>query len=160
MYGKTRAIPYLVSALLAAAVLSAIPQIADAHAHLRVAEPPEAILDNAPLQEVRLVFSEPVMGSFSRFRVFRLNLPDTGVRNLTQLNTLASELGVDTKDSFHHEVELLNGQPSQSAEITLRSSKPLPAGAYAIVWRVLSVDGHTTTGFHTFVHVGGTASRR
>lgn len=157
MYHKTRAFPRRVSALLAAAVFCAIPQIVVAHAHLRAAEPPEAILDNGPLQDIRLVFSEPVVGSFSRFRAFRLNLPDVGIRNLTQLNTLAAELGIDTQGSAHHEVVLENDQPSQAAEVTLRSNEPLPAGAYAVVWRVLSVDGHATTGFHTFVHLGGNA---
>ncbi|AGA34400.1 copper resistance protein CopC [Thioalkalivibrio nitratireducens DSM 14787] len=158
MYATKPRLARLAFAVLAAAVFVAAPGTADAHAHLRAAEPPEAIVDAAGLREIRLVFSEPVVGRFSTFRAFRLSLPENGIRNLTQLNTLASELEVDTEESVHHEVELESDLSSQSAEVTLHSDEPLPAGAYAVVWRVLSVDGHTTTGFHAFVHAGGTAS--
>lgn len=159
MYLNLKPILRLVPVLLAAgALLLAASGNAQAHAHLRAADPPEAIQGNGALQEVRLVFSEPVVARFSSFRAFRLTLPESGVRNLTQLNTLASELSVETRDSIHQEVELHVDLPAQTAEVALHSVEPLPAGAYAVVWRVLSVDGHATSGFHTFVHLGDLAA--
>lgn len=154
MYAKNPRLARLAPAMLAAAVFIAAPVAADAHANLRAAAPPEAIIGNSALQEIHLVFSEPVVGSFSTFRVFRLSLPEEGLRNLTQLNTLASELDVDAADTIHHELALESDLSSQSAEVTLHSHEPLPAGAYAVIWRVLSSDGHTTNGFHAFIHVG------
>ncbi|WP_018649406.1 MULTISPECIES: copper resistance CopC family protein [Thioalkalivibrio] len=154
MYAVRLKLSRLAVVMLATVGLLGAPGAADAHANLRAAIPPEAIVGNGAIQEVRLVFSEPVVSRFSTFRLFRLNLPEEGLRNLAQLNTLASELNANPDDTVHDEVSVESDLSSQAAEVSLSTRAPLPAGAYAVIWKVLSSDGHTTTGFHTFVNVG------
>jgi methionine-rich copper-binding protein CopC len=38
-----------------------------------------------------------------------------------------------------------------STDISLRLKPDSPPGVYAVMWRVLSVDTHTTQGFHVFI---------
>lgn len=40
----------------------------------------------------------------------------------------------------------------RSKQVTLTLSEPLEPGAYVVMWRALSVDGHTREGFLTFVY--------
>lgn len=98
--------------------------LAHAHSGLQRAEPPaESTLERAP-GEVKLHFSEQLEPAYSNVRVEDAN----GVQ-------------VDNQDS----------RVDRSNPLLLSASlKPLEAGVYTVIWRVLSVDSHVTEGRFTF----------
>jgi methionine-rich copper-binding protein CopC len=116
-------IPYLRSLLLAF-VLWGTSSVSWAHAFLDHAEPAVGSqIHNSPA-EVRIWFTEKVEPALSRIQVF---------------NVAASEVD---KRNVHID-------PSNPAilEVALPSLQP---GKYRVVWRVVSVDTHVTTGDFTF----------
>lgn len=135
------------------ALVVTVPAVASAHAFLNAAQPPDGSTVTSPPSTVRLAFTEPVEVRFSTFKVYRLDSdPSVG---LQKLNAVA--------DSLVAEVLQRRGDEAQRADsglaTTLRTStditiKLLPnprPGAYVVMWRVLSVDTHTTQGFFVFI---------
>ena len=98
--------------------------LALAHSGLQRAEPPVESKLKRPPSEVKLYFTERLEPAYSTVRVN----DDHGAQ-------------VDRQDS--------HVDPSNPLllRVTLRS---LGHGAYTVIWRVLSVDGHVTEGRFTF----------
>ena len=98
--------------------------LALAHSGLQRAEPPVESKLKRPPSEVKLYFTERLEPAYSTIRVE----DDNGAQ-------------VDRQDS--------HVDPSNS--LVLRATlQPLEHGAYTVIWRVLSVDGHVTEGRFTF----------
>jgi methionine-rich copper-binding protein CopC len=124
-----------------------------AHAFLRVADPAEDSTVNAAPVEIRLAFTEPVEIRFSIFKVYRLDAnPSTELR---RLNAAAGALTSDVLTKRDDESARADAGVSTTArtatDITLRLKPDTQPGVYAVMWRVLSVDTHTTQGFHIFI---------
>jgi len=139
--------------LVAAVLVLCAAGAAAAHAYLERSVPEEgARLDRAP-RVVRLVFTEPVELRFSLFRVYRLEAtPDAPI---ARLNALAVELfnkalqGRNVEDLRVDQG--ITNQERATRNVVIRLKPDLRPGPYVVVWRVLSVDGHTTRGFFVFV---------
>jgi methionine-rich copper-binding protein CopC len=98
--------------------------LAFAHSGLQRAVPPVESKLKRPPGEVKLYFSERLEPGYSTVRVKN----DRGAR-------------VDRQDAY----------VDPSDPVLLRATlPPLEHGAYTVIWRVLSVDGHVTEGRFTF----------
>jgi methionine-rich copper-binding protein CopC len=97
---------------------------ARAHAFLDHAIPAVGSQVHSALSEVELWFTEKVEPALSRIQVF---------------------------DADGHEVDRRDVRPDASnAAILVVSLRPLNAGKYKVVWRVVSVDTHVTSGTFGF----------
>jgi len=110
----------LACALLAACVAAGV----QAHAFLDHAEPRVGSVVKAAPAELKLWFTEEIEPAFSSVKVLD-----------------ASSRRVD-KGNAHVD----SAEPS----VVRISLPPLPAGAYTVEWRVVSVDTHVTSGNFTF----------
>src|SRR5215471_15865988 len=94
------------------------------HSGLQRAEPPVESTLKQPPREVKLYFSERLEPDYSIVRV---------------------------KDGRGAEVDRQDAHVDPSNPLLLRVTlSPLVPGAYAVIWRVLSVDSHVTEGRFTF----------
>lgn len=154
---------------LALLLLAAGP--AAAHAEFERAAPGRAEIVAVAPEVVTLDFSEPVEVRFSVFKVYPLDADatigaetttgttETGVtlvgEELLHLNGLAGALVDDVIDLRDDEIARADAgvvtAEARSAEITLALKPDLPAGAYVVMWRVVSIDTHTGRGFYLFV---------
>jgi copper resistance protein C len=98
--------------------------LAFGHSGLQRAEPPVESKLKRPPGEVKLYFSEPLEPDYSSVRV-----SDGGGAQ------------VDRQDAH------VDPSNPRLLRVTL---PPLEHGIYAVIWRVLSVDGHVTEGRFTF----------
>jgi hypothetical protein len=96
----------------------------EAHAFLKDAEPHVGSTVQASPSEVRIRFTENIEPAFSQIQVFN-----------------ASGKEVDKRD--------VHVDPSNQALLHV-SLPPLETGTYKVVWRVVSVDTHVTSGNFTF----------
>ena len=96
----------------------------DAHAFLQHAEPGVGNTVATSPKEVKIQFSEAVEPAFSKIQVFA-----------------ASGREVDKGDAH------LDPSDPAVLKVTL---PPLETGTYKVVWRVVSVDTHVTSGSFTF----------
>ena len=110
--------------LLLAFVLGGTSSVSWAHAFLDHAEPAVGSQIHSSPAEVRIWFTEKVEPALSRIQVF---------------NVAASEVD---KRNVH-----INPSNPALLEVAL---PPLQPGKYRVVWRVVSVDTHVTTGDSTF----------
>ena len=110
--------------LFAAFALTLLPRLGWAHAFLDHAEPAVGSQIRTSPAEVRIWFTEKVEPALSRIQVF---------------NVAASEVD---KRNVH-----INPSNPALLEVAL---PPLQPGKYRVVWRVVSVDTHVTTGDFTF----------
>ena len=112
--------------LLLATVVAGVllPAIAFAHAHLDRSMPPKGSNVSPAPKEVTLWFTEAIEPKFSSIVV--RDAKGTAVQD-----------GAATVD------------PANKAQLKV-SLKPLAAGTYKVIWRVLSVDTHRSNGEFTF----------
>jgi len=96
----------------------------EAHAFLRHAEPAVGSTVQKSPNEVRIWFTEPIQPVLSIIKVFDV-----------------MEKQIDKKDTHS------DGGSKTSLQVSLPSLGP---GLYKVIWRVVSVDGHSTTGDFTF----------
>jgi len=113
-------------------VLAILVPASTAYAHAQIvrSDPPDGSQLAQPPREVRLWYSEPIVLNFSRARLLdgaAREIPTKGLRN-------------DPADPH-----LLIFTISDDASIT-----PLSDGVYSLSWKVLSADGHYTTGYTVF----------
>jgi methionine-rich copper-binding protein CopC len=95
-----------------------------AHSALQRAEPPVESKLKQPPSEVKLYFTERLEPAYSAIRV---------------------------KDDNGAQVDRQDSHVDPSNPLLLRATlQPLEHGAYTVIWRVLSVDGHVTEGRFTF----------
>ena len=98
--------------------------LALAHSGLQRAEPPVESKLRRPPSEVKLYFNERLEPAYSAIRV---------------------------KDDNGAQVDRQDSHVDPSNPLLLRATlQPLEHGAYTVIWRVLSVDGHVTEGRFTF----------
>jgi copper transport protein len=101
-----------------------LPAIASAHAELVTSEPAADAVLARPPERVRLSFSEPIEPDFFTLEVYAAN-----------------QTRVDRNDAR------VPPDNVASLEVTLSDLRP---GAYTVVWRVLSIDGHVVRGTFSF----------
>ena len=110
--------------LIAAFALALLPQVGWAHAFLDHAEPAVGSQIHSSPVQVRIWFTERLEPVLSRIQVFDAANSEVDKRNVH----------IDASNPALLEVAL----------------SPLPPGKYKVVWRVVSVDTHVTTGNFTF----------
>jgi methionine-rich copper-binding protein CopC len=124
-----------------------------AHASLRAADPAEDSTVTIAPGEVRLSFTEPVEVRFSIFKIYRLDASPT--TELRRLNAQAGALMSDVLTKRDDEAVRADAGVSTTArtttDVALRLKPDPQPGVYAVMWRVLSIDTHTTQGFHVFI---------
>jgi methionine-rich copper-binding protein CopC len=138
---------------IAAALLLVLGRVAAGHAYLKTATPAEDSTVRGSPKEVRLVFTESVETRFSIFKVYPL--PAAATSDLRRLNASGGALVsrvLQKKDDGDDRVDDgLATTARTTREVVLRLKEGLKAGAYVVMYRVLSVDAHTTQGFYVFV---------
>jgi methionine-rich copper-binding protein CopC len=138
---------------LAAAVLVLIGiGPAAGHAYLKAADPAEDSVVRALPREVRLTFTEPLEIRFSILKVYRLDAaPEWDRRRLNAAaGTLTSAVLQRRGDEADRADAGVTTAARTSAQIAVRLRPDLAPGPYVVMWRVLSVDTHTTQGFYVF----------
>ena len=111
--------------LIAAFALTLLPRLGWAHAFLDHAEPAVGSQIRTSPTEVRIWFTERLEPVLSRIQVFDAANSEVDKRNVH-----------------------IDGSNPALLEVAL---SPLPPGKYRVVWRVVSVDTHVTTGDFTFI---------
>ena len=138
-------------------ILGGIPD-ASAHAFLNASTPgSDSAVGTAP-KEVRLTYSEPVEIRFSTFKVYKVPAaPGAEIRALQAAggSLMAANLLKRGDEAARSDAGVANTTRT-SADIVVRL-KDLEPGAYVVMWRVLSVDTHTTQGSFIFVYTPGTS---
>jgi methionine-rich copper-binding protein CopC len=100
------------------------PATLEAHAFLQRAEPAVGSIVQTSLSEIRIWFTEEIEPTFSTIQVFNSDRKEVDKRDM--------HLDRSNKALLHV------------------SLPPLRPGTYKVVWRVVSVDTHVTTGNFTF----------
>ncbi|MEM7735495.1 MAG: copper resistance CopC family protein [Deinococcota bacterium] len=119
-----------------------------AHAFLEASTPENGTTIDAP-EQIVLTFGEAVETMFSVFELHLLDVPadaEPDVLAATAKGMMMTHfnLGLDSM------IETTTATEGQSAEVVLELPD-LEPGAYALLWRILSVDTHTSQDFITFV---------
>ena len=145
--------PHAAAVLSVALSLCSLPTITSAHAFLNASVPSADGVVSAPLKEIRLTYSEPVEIRFSTFKLYKI--PAAAGADARALHAAAESLvGADLlkrgDEAARSDAGVTNTSRS-SADIVVRL-KDLDPGAYVLMWRVLSVDTHTTQGSFIFVY--------
>ena len=126
---------------------------ASAHAFLRVADPAEDSTVTTTPSEIRLGFTEPVEIRFSIFKVYRLDAnPSSEFRRLNALGgALVSDVLIKRDDEGARADAGVGTTARTTMDVTLRLKPDPRPGVFVVMWRVLSIDTHTTQGFHIFI---------
>jgi copper resistance protein C len=147
---------HAVCVLGVAAVLCGSGIAASAHAFLNASTPgADSVVGTAP-KEVRLTYSEPVEIRFSAFKVYKIAAaPGSEMRTLHAAadGLVAANLLKRGDEAARSDAGVANTTRT-GADIVVRV-KDLEPGAYVLMWRVLSVDTHTTQGSFIFVYAPG-----
>jgi copper resistance protein C len=132
--------------------LGGVPQ-ASAHAFLNASIPSPDSTVSTPPKEIKLSYSEPVEIRFSIFKVYKLSgSPGSDIRALrTAADDLVSADLLKRGDEAARSDAGVANTTRTSTDIVVRL-KDLEPGGYVLMWRVLSVDTHTTQGSFVFVY--------
>lgn len=146
---------------VALAVALLMTGVVAAHADFLRLEPGiDGVVVGAP-SEVTIHFTMGVEARFSTFKVYRLELEaDTQPAELTaptererrRLEALAASLAAATlerDDDADHPERVDDGAPAMSGSntaVTLGLDDDLAPGVYVVMWEVLAVDAHSTSG--------------
>jgi methionine-rich copper-binding protein CopC len=139
-------------------ILGGVPR-ASAHAFLNASTPAADSTVITLLKEVKLSYSEQVEIRFSIFKVYKVNAaPGADMRALHAAadSLVAANLLKRGDDAARSDAGLANTTRT-SDEIVVRL-KDLEPGAYVLMWRVLSVDTHTTQGSFIFLYAPAAGS--
>lgn len=131
------------------------------HAHLARSEPAAGATVAEGVDDVTLVFSEPVEVRFSTFRLFELGergrsegggeAPAAEAPAEEEVAALF-EAGEQAAGLLPTRIEAADGGAEEPAlEVVLRPEEALAPGAHLVAWRVLAVDGHGSSGNFVFV---------
>lgn len=118
-----------------------------AHSELVSAEPADASVLSSQPTAVTLTFSEVVEPSFSTFMLRPLTDTDTAAVSSGREGFIAQTL---TDASGQFDVKPESAEADET--VTLSLPEDLQPGAYAVVWRALSVDTHTMQDLITFTY--------
>lgn len=114
---------------------------------LPVAAAHTAVTEIKPSAEaVTLRFSEPVNLRYSIFKVYPLPAGQTGTRAAADLTRRMITLRGDEANR----ADLYRARAGQSSGVTVPLKSNLAAGQYAVMWRLMSADGHPVTGQSVF----------
>lgn len=149
-----RATPRGVMVAWAATLVLVLAGVASAHAYLKTSNPLEDSTIAAAPREVRLVFTEQVEARFSTFKAYPIQTePGWDQRRLNAAaGNLVGEVLLRRGDEAERADDGLATTARTSAEILMRLKGDLKPGAYVVMWRVLSIDTHTTQGFYVFTY--------
>jgi methionine-rich copper-binding protein CopC len=132
------------------------------HAYLRSALPAEESTVASAPTEVRLQFTEPVEVRFSTFKVYPV--PAEPGWDRRRLNAAAGAIVSNVLRRAGDEAERADDGLATTArtttDVVIRLKPRLTPGAYVVMWRVLSIDTHTTQGFYVFTVAPGAARGR
>ncbi len=141
-----------------------------AHAYLETSSPKEGeVLADLP-EAVTLTFTEATEVRFSTFKVYPLDadIDMSGENAAQRLNALAGQRVSEVLEARGDEDARANTGVEADGRASARVTLPLRedpedldregsnATHYVVMWRVLSIDTHTTQGFFTFSVVPGT----
>jgi copper resistance protein C len=124
---------------------------AQAHSYLETSTPAENETVTT-LDTITLTFTENVQVPFSLFKVYKLadtgDLTDSKERlRLSGLaGTLVNDVVTKTDDEADRADTGLMTTERETNVITLGLKEALTSGIYVVMWRILSVDTHTTQG--------------
>jgi methionine-rich copper-binding protein CopC len=127
-----------------------------AHAYLESSTPAEGAVLNERPEAVTLRFTEPTEVNFSIYKVYPLEAEidmaaEDAQRRLSALaGQLVSEVLEARDDDAARADTGVQADSRVSAEVTLPLREDVAAPHYVVMWRVLSIDTHTTQGFFTF----------
>jgi copper resistance protein C len=116
--------------------------VALAHSYLTRSSPSAGQTVRVMPKAVALEFSEPIETGFSIFKVYPL--PASSNVNQTAADLRAKVLMLKDDADARADVGLVS-QVSPAAKLELKLKDKLEPGRYVVMWRALSVDGHTTT---------------
>lgn len=137
---------YAIVALLALA----LGGVALAHAYLEASVPAAHSRHSVAPTEVSLLFSEPVEARFSLFKVYPLAVAPTLGERETALAARALMREVLERRDDQGVPITVQAEGRSSAQVSLVFEEALPPGSYVVMWRVLSIDTHTTQDFFVF----------
>lgn len=104
--------------------------------------------------EIALTLSEPVELKFSIFKVWRLEDAPADRRALLEAAGALLEEVLPLRDDAERRADIgVLNEESSSAVIRIGMKEDLEPGTYVVMWRVLSVDTHTSGDF-TLFHYG------
>ena len=125
-----------------------------AHSELTSSTPADGETLKIAPAEITLNFSEALETRFSIFKVYPLGTDVASTAEKARVNGLAGQLVADVLEAQGDEDARADTgiqTDKQTAETVALPLKPdLSAGIYVVMWRVLSVDSHTSQGFTTF----------
>lgn len=131
--------------LLAALLLSAT---ASAHTAVTAVTPAAFATVSAP-RAVQLSFSEPIDLHFATVKVYPLKVTgDHPALNRAAETLLKTALGA--KDDAAQRADTAPKLSGMGAKLSLPLKPGLKPGNYAVLWRILSDDGHVVTGQSVF----------
>lgn len=136
---------------LFALVMGLLASTSFAHAYLVAATPAPGSDVATPPSEITITFSENVETRFSLFKVYRLERPPSDTKELVKAaKALLEDKLLLTDDAETRADSGMTTTEQQSSVITLGMKDDLPSGTYVVMWRVLSVDTHTTDDVFVF----------
>lgn len=142
----------LAAVLLAGVAVLAAGGTAAAHAHLKEASPAaDAVVSVLP-EAVTLRFTEPVDVRASLFKVYPLAPDEDPAQLRAQAARLVEEVLQRRDDEEARADAGVETAGREAAEIRIVLKRDLPPGPYVVMWRVLSVDAHVTTGHYIFTY--------
>ena len=124
-----------------------------AHAFLNASVPTSDSTVSTPPKEIKLSYSEPVEIRFSTFKVYKLSAAagsDLRALHAAAADLVSTDLLKRGDEAARSDAGVANTTRT-STDIIVRL-KDLEPGAYVLMWRVLSVDTHTTQGSFVFVY--------
>lgn len=123
-----------------------------AQAHTQITSvQPGAFAALASPATVELTLNEAVDLHFATLKVYPL---PAGITDKLGLNRAAAALlksALKSKNDADLRVNLAAPDSGQSSRIVVKLQPHLKAGPYALLWRILSDDGHIVTGYSVFV---------
>lgn len=141
--------------VLAAISVLCLAGVAAGHAYLKTSDPPEDGAVSAPPREIRLTFTEPVEIRFSIFKVYRVEAePGWDLRRLNAAaGTLTSQVLQKRGDEADRADAGLEVSDRTTPAVIMKLKPEVKPGPYVVMWRVLSIDTHTTQGFYVFTYI-------
>lgn len=123
-----------------------------AHAELESAVPaPNSSLKTLPTQ-VEVGFTEAVEVGVSTFKVYPLEGSFRSAQALQDAAVaLVKKVIAAKNDQSKRADQGLSTTVETASKIRIKLSANLKPGTYVVMWKVLSVDGHVTTDYYTFV---------
>lgn len=135
-----------------ATILFAGAGVGAGHAYLTQSSPANLAIVDAHLEAIHITFSEPIEVRFSLFKLYPLDVePGLEGRQLAlAARDLASRVLPLHGDEDARVPVSVEAGGRTSDEINLILQGELRPGAYVVMWRVLSIDTHTTEDFIVF----------